>query len=470
MAHQGRTQMSKWIVRTVALLAASMMVLGACGGGRSGSGDSSSPTTQKAGTDSSLPQFGDLASPCGPGSPSGTPDKAVDATSVTIGYGDDAGYTGSPGIGHEASDAVKAMIDWCNQQGGINGRTVVGKYYDAKITETANVMAEACTQAFMLVGQYFALPEGAEQTRIECGLPTVPGVVSGGALAMAPLAVASYPQPIDYYNVGAAAQIAQAFPDAVKKAATMLPIFPNITDYGQRFVRTVPSVGWNFIGCDQTYAITGVSDYRPYVQKLKDCGAQVVFTLDLQTNMKNILDAAKQLDYSPVWLNAASSYTSDLAATNTNGNGDNFYFGNSFVPLDYTPPGSANAAYVEIVKGSGGDLSYGGQVSTSSFLLWATAAKACGNDLTRDCVMSKLKATHSWNAGGLSTTQDPGANTIDHCSQVMKLEGTKFVQWQPSAAGQFACDDSWATKVEPPIDTFGTLKVGADRVAHNVTG
>ena len=258
----------------------------------------------KTGTDSDVPQFGDLASPCGPGSPSGTPDQAVDASTVTIGYGDDAGYTGSPGIGHEASDAVKAMIDWCNQQGGINGRTVVGKYYDAKITETANVMAEACTQTFMLVGQYFALPEGAEQTRIECELPTVPGVVSGGALAMAPLAVASYPQPIDYYNVGAAAQIAQAFPDGVKKAATMLPIFPNITDYGQRFVRTVPSVGWNFIGCDQTYPITGVSDYRPYVQKLKDCGAEVVFTLDLQTNMKNILDAAKQLDYSPVWLNA----------------------------------------------------------------------------------------------------------------------------------------------------------------------
>jgi ABC-type branched-subunit amino acid transport system substrate-binding protein len=462
--------MSKWIVRAAALLGASVLLLSACGGGRSSSDSGSSNTTTKAGTESGVPQFGDLASPCSPGSPSGSPDKAVDASTVTIGYGDDAGYTAAAGLGHEASDAVKAMIDWCNAQGGINGRTVVGKYYDAKITETANVMTEACAQTFMLVGQFFALPEGAEQTRIECGLPTVPGVVSGGAIAMAPLSVASYPQPIDYYNVGAAAELAKAFPNEVKKAATMLAIFPNLTDYGQRFTRTVPSVGWNFIGCDQQYPITGVSDYRPYVQKLKDCGVETVFILDLQTGLENILDAANQLDYHPIWLDSAAAYTQDLAAWNVNGNADKVYFGNSFVPLDYTPEGSANAAYVDIVKGAGGDLSYSGQVSTSSFLLWATAAKACGDDLTRDCVMKNLKATHSWDAGGLSTEQDPGANLIDHCIQVMKLDGTKFVQWQPSETGQFACEDSWATKVEPPIDAFAVLKVGDDRLAHNVTG
>jgi ABC-type branched-subunit amino acid transport system substrate-binding protein len=466
----GGIGMSRWVPRAAALFVTSVLLLSACGGGRSSTDGGSSDTTTKTSTDSGVPQFGDLASPCSPGNPSGTPDKSVDASTVTIGYGDDAGYTAAAGLGHEASDAMKAMISWCNEQGGINGRTVVGKYYDAKITETANIMTEACSQTFMLVGQFFALPEGAEQTRIECGLPTVPGVVSGGAIAMAPLSVASYPQPIDYYNVGSAAQIARAFPDKVKKAATMLAIFPNLTDYGQRFVRTVPSVGWNFVGCDQTYPITGVSDYRPYVQKLKDCGVETVFILDLQAGMENILDAANQLDYHPIWLDAASVYTQDLAAWNANGNGDNLYFGNSFVPLDHTPEGSANAAYSSIVKANGGDISYSGQVSTSSFLLWATAAKACGNDLTRDCVMTNLKATHQWNAGGLSTDQDPGANLTDHCTQVMKLDGTKFVQWQPSEQGQFTCESSWATKVEPPIDSFTTLEVGADRLAHNVTG
>ena len=45
------------------------------------------------------------------------------------------------------------MIDWCNEQGGINGRQIVGNYYDAAITNVVNVTTEACSQVFMLVGE-----------------------------------------------------------------------------------------------------------------------------------------------------------------------------------------------------------------------------------------------------------------------------------------------------------------------------
>jgi hypothetical protein len=138
------------------------------------------------------------------------------------------------------------------------------------------------------------------------------------------------------------------------------------------------------------------------------------------------------------------------------------------VPLDYNEPGSANAAYIQLVKAAGGDIGFGGQVSTSAFLLWATAAKECGNDLTRDCVMTQLKSIHSWTGGGLSAEQDPGGNQADFCTQVMKMDGTKFVQWQPEEVGTFACDPSWRVEVNPPIDSAATLKIGADRVAHNV--
>ncbi len=128
----------------------------ACGGSRSA--DEGSPDTSAAiETASTSTSFGTLESPCGPGQPSSAPDQGVDASTVTIGYGDDAGYTAAPGTGHEGYDAMKAMIDWCNDQGGINGRTIKGNYYDAQITEIVNVVSEACTQVFMLVGQNWAL-------------------------------------------------------------------------------------------------------------------------------------------------------------------------------------------------------------------------------------------------------------------------------------------------------------------------
>ena len=64
---------------------------------RSGrSHDGASPDTTATANETGVEQFGDLASPCAPGDPSGTPDQAVDATSVTIGYGDDAGFQGTP--------------------------------------------------------------------------------------------------------------------------------------------------------------------------------------------------------------------------------------------------------------------------------------------------------------------------------------------------------------------------------------
>jgi hypothetical protein len=154
----------------VALVVVAALVAVGCGSGRSDGSSGNGPATTVATTGNT--SFGDLSSPCGSGEPSGSPDQAVDATSITIGYGDDAGYQGNPGSNHQMSDAVRALIDWCNQQGGINGRQVKGNYYDARITEVNNVMTEACSQVFMLVGQGFALGGSGEQTRLGCGLPS----------------------------------------------------------------------------------------------------------------------------------------------------------------------------------------------------------------------------------------------------------------------------------------------------------
>ena len=66
------------------------------------------------------------------------------------------------------------MIKWCNDQGGINGREVVGNYYDAKILDVNTAMQEACN-TFMLVGQGWALDGSAEETRLNCNLATHPG-------------------------------------------------------------------------------------------------------------------------------------------------------------------------------------------------------------------------------------------------------------------------------------------------------
>ena len=124
----------------------------------------------------STAKFGTLPSPCGKGHATGATDQGVTNSTINIAYGDDRGFSGLPGLDQEMGDAVKDMIAWCNAQGGINGRKIVGDYYDAAVTNVGSVMTQACKQDFMLVGEGFALDGTAEQTRLGCNLASVPGL------------------------------------------------------------------------------------------------------------------------------------------------------------------------------------------------------------------------------------------------------------------------------------------------------
>ena len=105
-----------------------------------------------------------------------------------------------------------------------------------------------------------------------------------------------------------------------------------------------------------------------------------------------------------------------------------------------------------------------GQQAASAFLLWATAAKACGSELTRECVIEELTNTHEWTAGGFQAPADPGANTPTECGVLLKLEGTGFERVFPKEANTFDCDPSYAFKVTgAPVER---AKIGSDRIAQ----
>jgi ABC-type branched-subunit amino acid transport system substrate-binding protein len=459
--------------RAVAVVLALALAATACGSGRSassddGNGGGTATTAAETSTD-----FGTLASPCGPAEgTNGATDQGVTADSIAVGYGDDAGYQGSPGLNHQISDAMKAMIDWCNEQGGVNGRTVVGHYYDAKITETANVVAEACKQDFMLVGSGWALAAGGETARLGCKLPAVPALVGGSELGMAPLMVTPVPTVIDYNVVQVASALAKAYPEQVKKAAVMVPPLPASVETIEKVENTYPDEGWTFLDeCKQQYALTGEADWKPFVQKLKECGAEVVVFSGGNPNFQNVLDAAAQIEYDPIWLVESNFYDQAFADWNSSGNADNVYLRFAFVPFGQAEPGSATEAYLDLVKDHGGDTSLLGAQAASAFLLWATAAKQCGADLTRDCAMEKLKAIHSWTGGGLHADMDPGGNLPAPCGLVLKMEGTKFIQWDPATENEFACDPSYLVKVDPPVEAQAALNLGPDRITtKNGTG
>jgi ABC-type branched-subunit amino acid transport system substrate-binding protein len=451
---------------TVLALALAVVATG-CSGSRGASpsdtsGDQTAATTKTASTD----QWGDLPMPCSGGDAVGATDQGVTDTSITIGYGDDAGFPQSPGLNHQMADAVKAMIEWCNAQGGINGRQVVGNYHDAKILDVNNAVSDACSKDFFLVGEGFSLDSSGEATRRACGLPAVPGFAVSAPLANGPQKWEPLPVPADYVVASAGAQLAKLYPEQVKKAATIYGNYPATTDSRNKVVAAYSQFGWEFLPCDQIYNIQGEADWKPFAQKLKDCGAEVVYwSGSPYPNLENLLDAAHQLGFDPIWVAESNVYDDAFAQWNaTSGFADKVYFRLSLVPLFEAAASPATQQYLDAMEASGGDPAALGVQSASAFLLWATAAKACGSDLTRTCMAGKLDAVTDWTGGGLHAASQPGPNLPTDCGALFKLTRGDFERVTPTAVAAFECDPSFATKITGPV--VDAAKLDANREAQ----
>jgi hypothetical protein len=355
-------------------------------------------------------------------------------------------------------------MKWCNDQGGINGRQIEGKYYDAKITEVVNAVTQACGEVFMLVGEAWAFDGGQEETRIGCDLPAVPTYSVSAEFANAPLMHQPVPNPVDRVPVTWAAQLAELFPDEIKSASVMYADFASIAVTKDKALQAFPEFGWEFKDCLQSYPIGGTADWRPYAQSLKDCGAEIVYYIGQAfPNMQNLLDAAAQLDYRPIWITDANNYIASFAEWNTAGNGDNVYVRTGFTPFEQADSNPATEQYVEIVEGNGGKISQLGEQTTSAFFLWATAADACGADLTRDCMLEELGKIDSWTGGGLHAESNPAENLPPECGMLLKLDGPEWVQVAPEEKGEFDCSPDHVVEVSGPF--VDAVKLGPDRVS-----
>ena len=392
----------------------------------------------------SYTKFGTLPSPCGKGHATDSTDQGVTNTTINIAYGDDRGYSEIPGLDQEMGDAVKDMIAWCDAQGGIDGRKIVGDYYDAAITNVGSVTTQACKKDFMLVGEGFALDGAAEQSRLECNLAAVPGFTVAPVFANAYEMYQASPNPADYSPVSSAYQAEKLFGSKTKHAGAYTTTLSTQAASNAKAVQAYTTAGWKFVNCPFQVNYSGEPSYTPFLQKLQSCGAQIVYT-DVAPGpvLYGALESENQIGYNPIWVEDSASYTAAFAHWNTAGLGNNTYVRLSYEPLEAAKVVPAVGQYLAIVKMYGGLSSQLGEQATSSFLLWATEAKACGSTLTRQCMIDHLSKVASWTGGGLNSSGNPSKNLPPNCGLLMKLQGTKWVQAFPKKLGTFDCSSKY---------------------------
>ena len=442
----GRVRLlSRCAVLCAALCA--LLVLSSCSSNRSApsSSASTSPAAQAVGAGTT--RFGTLASPCGKGHATGATDQGVTDSTIDIAYGDDAGYSGDPGV-TEMSDAVKAFMKWCNDQGGILGRQVVGQYYDAAVFNVVPQVKQACKTAFMLVGEGWALDEAGEEFRVGCNLPAVPAYTAGVDIANGPEMFQPAPNPDDYLPASDLFQIAKLFPAAVKAAAPLNTTLSSSQVSIAKVLQAGTEAGFQWLNCNVTLNFLGEPDYLPYAQKFKSCGAKLIFSNQPPGPLTyDLLTAMDQLNYHPIILGEADVYGVAMAQWNTAGFGNNVYVRQAFQPLENASVVPAVNQYLSVVHASGGKVGQLGEQAASAFLLWATAAKECGSHLTRQCMVNELSQIHSWDGGGLQATADPGNNMPAACGMLVKLTGTAWSQVYPQTKGQMECSPNFVVKI-----------------------
>lgn len=438
-----------------------VLVAGACSSDRSdedpGGGDGSS-----AAADLPTDTFGDLESPCGDGDASGATEQGVTDDSIAIGYGDDSGYANAPGLNEEMGDAMDAMISWCNGLGGINGREIVGHRYDAALDNAAQVIVESCGQDFMMVGQGFAGDEDMEADRIACQLPMVPGFTLSGSANNGPMSYAPLPFPVDQLSVARAELTLETFPDA-KSFDFIAHDSPFTTLAEKRTKAVMEAAGGEVAGCGVVLKSAGGDNYRALVQRFQECGATVLFDQGTPTPATfSFLDAMRVEGYEPTILTDATWYADVVKSANIDGLTEGINVTMQFQPFENADAVPAVADYLAVMN-SVEDSATGllGMQSTSAFLLWATAAKTCGADLTRQCMVNELSKVTSWTGGGLHAESDPGGNTPPSCSLLMTLKGGSYEQIAPATKGDFYCADS---ALETPESSWG-VELNEDRIA-----
>ncbi|MFE4499824.1 ABC transporter substrate-binding protein [Rhodococcus sp. NPDC056743] len=454
--------------KLVAALAATAALVSACSGDRgddpsatSTGGSSANATAASSNSDA---KFGTLNSPCGQGDAKGATDQGVSDTEIKIGFGDDRGYVKSPGLNKEMSDAVNALISWCNDQGGINGRKVVGTDYDAAMTQANSVMQEACASQFMMVGYGFAMDQTAEQTRVACNMVSVPGFTVSPDATNGPMTFQGVPMPVDYANAAAWFQMAEMHPDLLNDFDVVNSTMPTIITSTTKTRSMAAAAGFKLKDCGVTLNYEGESSYVPFAEKFKECGVKGIWTSRSASPAElNFVKSLDQVGIDPIFFGESTWYGEAVSAWNKDtGLLDNLNADMVFQMLENADKVPAVKQYADMVSEQGGKTALLGMQAASSFLLWATAADECGSDLTRQCMVNELSSIHEWDGGGLHAVTDPGKNMPATCGLMTALTGDEYTQVFPTTAGEFKCDPKYLITTDKSI--WGT-ELDADRIS-----
>lgn len=437
----------------VVLLAAVAVLATACGA----SGDESGSANEESGGGSSTTaaaaepaggSFGDLKGVCGPGDAKVDPAEAGAATapgSITLAVANDRGSEIRPGLNKEIYDASVSFSEWCNEQGGIDGLKINLIDADGKLFEVESAMTKVCSDAFAMVGGAFTQDElefsGKDGSDFhKCNMIDVPAFAVSAVKGLSNGQVQPLPNPVTKKSTQWIMDFKKLYPEDAKKNIVVYGELPPLMLVKDQYDAAVKEVG----GIEQLpalpYPVTGLADWTPLAQKVKDSGATSLYWVGEPSNAANLFKALRDQGWKGTILNETNIYDPQaFSAGNTAAEG--IVVRTASHPFEEAEKWPAVKQYQDQLKQyvPDGKQAALGLQSTSAWLLFATAAKACAeknnNTITRKCILDQAAAQKDWTGGGLHVPTSPGRTTPPECGMLMIAKNGGFERLYPEIGG-----------------------------------
>lgn len=401
--------------------------------------------------------FGDLDSPCGSGELSVEGSEAAGSPDVLrIGVPNDRSSTIRPGLNRELWDTAVAFAAWCNEQGGIGGLPIELVDVDGKVLFVEDAMAGACNGAFMLVGG------GLVQDNLEfsgkpgsdfhlCGLVDIPAFAASPQKADSNGQVQPLPRSATELPRGSFASVVSVLPEAARMAVLWGQL-PTLEAFRNVASATAEAEGIEVVA-ELPYPITGQADWTPLAEQIIRSGAGSIYWVGEPTNLGSLLGPLRIQGWEGIVMGETNAYDQvflDSAGADAEGAVVRLAF-HSFEESDRWP---AVADYQDLMAEyqPEGKVAMLGMQAMSAWLLFATAARECGQAegvLSRACVLRAAEAVDDWTAGGLHVPTDPGppGKAISPCGMLLVVRDGGFERLFPEIGGPdddgdgFACHD-----------------------------
>lgn len=423
------------------------LVLAACG--RSDKETGSNTETQTS-TDTQAPSgggtgaFGTSDVVCQPGKPSGSPAQGVSPTEIRLATFSDVGFAGRPGLNQELFDAAKVFSEWCNDAGGINGRKIVVDERDAALTNVKAKMVESCAQDFMVVGGGAVFDQDGVETRLTCLLPEISGYSVSPQARGADLLVQPIPNTVSSIPIGDYRYLEQKFPKATKAYGVLTGDIDTTKIVARQGDEAAKSLGWTKV-YDDIYPPTGQADWTPTAQQIKDKGVKALLWTGEPENLAKLMQALADINYALDFVRTDANHYDDKLVDIGGSAIRNVFVRSVFTPFELAKGDNATQQYLDAFAKylpNGKAKALLGMQAWSAWMLFATAANECGDDLTRKCVYDNATSISAWTGGGLHAAVDLKANKAPECFTSLEASPSGFelsTDLKPTE-GIFKCD------------------------------